>query len=120
MSSSRNKELRRLIAQEEKRLFGMSDMDINRQPILEKIKTLSAQIEPETHWTATPTFWVSVGSLIAASASAYFAFLALQSQAHKPVIEAPATVPQVQHSGDKKPNYKKQSEPKSQESQGSK
>ena len=119
MSSKRNRELRSLIEQEQKRLFGMSDMDINRQPILERVKSYALQLEAEPHWTATPTFWVAVGSMLAASVSAYLAFLALHSQEQKPATGTPAPAQTAQPAPGNS-NSQKQLPPTVRPSQGSK
>jgi hypothetical protein len=120
VASARNKDLRSQIAAENKKLFGKSDMDVERIPILENIKALSLQLEQEPHWTTVPTFWLVIVGTVAGCIAAYYGYLGYRAQSQQAVVPAPATVPQAQHSGDKKPNSPTQSAPTSQQSQGSK
>ncbi len=67
----RNAELREKIAELEKQLVGMSHGSVERPRIIEDIKALALQLEPEHHWSVVPLFWVSVVAMIAACIAAY-------------------------------------------------
>jgi len=93
----------------------------DRQPLMDAMNGIIAVNwqATEPHWTATPTFWVAVGSMLAASVSAYLAFLALHSQEQKPATGTPAPAQTAQPAPGNS-NSQKQLPPTARPSQGSK
>jgi hypothetical protein len=120
VASERNKALHRRIAEEEKKLIGMSDMDVSRPVILENIKALSLQLEQEPHWTTVPTFWITILSALAGCIAAYYGYLSYHAQSQQAAVATPASVQAIQHSGSDSISSQKQSEPKPKSSQSSK
>jgi len=49
----------------------MSHGSIDYPRITADIQSLAAQLEPEHHWTTTPTFWVAFVAMLAACVAAY-------------------------------------------------
>jgi len=91
--SAKNAGLRKRIEALESQRLSMSFGSIDYPRITAEIESIAAQLEPEHHWTTTPTFWVAVVAMLAACIAAYpvvQSFLKDQNRSSEPQATFPS------------------------------